>query len=317
MRQIAFGMAVAASVGCAGAVRAEACGPEALGTHRTLKISAADGPVGVFNYKKSLDLNDREVVLTFDDGPMPKRTPAVLEALGRECVKATFFVVGSMVANSPDILRETARAGHTIGTHTWSHRYLNRTRTQKTREEQIAGGLHAASIVLGGENRAQLSPLFRFPGLGRSKALDRFVETNGLISMSVDVVSDDWRKISPDEVLKRSLARLEARGKGILLLHDIQPRTVAMLPELLKELKARGFRIVHVTTDARETEVALANLSEPQNKSFQIVMARTRQKLDVLTAQAKAGPGDSFVPERRNVKVAVRGFEELGLRGLR
>jgi len=293
---------------------AAACGPEALGTHRTLKLSAADGPVGVFNYKKTLNLADREVVLTFDDGPMPRRTPAVLDALEAECVKATFFVVGSMAAAYPDILQSTARAGHTIGTHTWSHRYLNRTKAQKTREEQIAGGLHATNIALGGENRAQLSPLFRFPGLGRTRALDRFVEANGLLSMSVDVVSDDWRRISPDEVLKRTLARLDARGKGILLLHDIQPRTVAMLPDLLKELKARGYRIVHVTADAKETEVALANLAEPQGRGFQVAMARTRQKLEVLTAQASAGPGQSFLAGSRSLKVAVKGFEELGLR---
>ena len=293
---------------------ASSCGPEALGTHRTLKISAADGPVGAFNYKRTLDLNDREVVLTFDDGPMPRRTPAVLDALEAECVKATFFVVGSMAAAYPELLQTTARAGHTIGTHTWSHRYLNRTKAQRTREEQIAGGLHAAHIALGEAGREQLSPLFRFPGLGRTRALDRFVEANGLISMSVDVVSDDWRKISSDEVLKRTLARLEARGKGILLLHDIQPRTVAMLPDLLRELKARGFRIVHVTVDPRETQVALANLAEPQNRTFQIVMARTRQKLEVLTAQAKAGPSDTFVAGARDVKVAIKGFEEIGLR---
>lgn len=314
MRQFAYGAAVAASVIVAGAGRAETCGPEALGTHRTLRVSAADGPVGVFNYRKSLELADREVVLTFDDGPMPRRTPAVLDALGRECVKATFFVVGSMAAAYPDILQATAKAGHTIGTHTWSHRYLNRTKAQRTREEQIAGGLHAASIALGGENRAQLSPLFRFPGLGRTRALDRFVEANGLISMSVDVVSDDWRKISPDEVLQRTLARLDARGKGILLLHDIQPRTVTMLPELLKQLKARGYRIVHVVTDPKETEVALANLAEPQGRGFQVAMARTRHKLEVLTAQANAGPGESFLSGSRSIKVAVKGFEELGLR---
>lgn len=295
------------------AVQAAECKPDALGTHRTLTVSAKDGPVGLLNYRKTLDLADKEVVLTFDDGPMPRRTPAVLQALEAECVKATFFVVGSMVAQHPEILQSTADAGHTIGSHTWSHAYLNRVKSAGRRERQIAGGLQAANIVLGEERREALSPLFRFPGLGRNKALDRFVADNGLISMSVDVVGDDWRKITPDEVLARTMDRLEARGKGIVLLHDIQPRTVAMLPDLLRQLKDKGYRIVHVTADKAETQVALANLAEPRDRTFQVVMARTKQKLIVLTAEAKAPAGAPVSP----VRVAVKGFEELALRGAR
>ena len=302
---------VAAVLSVSEPVLAAACRPDALGTHRTLKISAADGPVGLTNYKRTLDLDDKEIVLTFDDGPMAKRTPAVLQALADECVKATFFVIGSMVAANPDILQRTADMGHTIGTHTWNHAYLTRKKARASRNTQIAGGLQAANIVLGEERRAALSPLFRFPGLGRNKALDQFVADNGLISMSIDIDSTDWkRNQTPQDVLRNTMARVEAKGRGILLLHDIQARTVEMLPDLLRELKAKGYRIVHVTADRRETEVALARLEEPQNRSFQVVMARTKQRLQVLTAEAGVVPAKLEAP----VRMAASKFDQLGLR---
>ena len=304
-----------------GAAAAE-CGPDALGTHRTLTIAAGEGPVGLFNYRRTLDLDDKEIVLTFDDGPMARRTPAVLKALADECVKATFFVVGSMVAANPGILQQTADAGHTIGTHTWSHAYLTRRKARQQRDSQIAGGLQAANIVLGEERRGALSPLFRFPGLGRNAALDQFVADNGLIAMSVDIDSRDWVRQSPGEVLERTLARIEARGKGIVLMHDIQPRTVAMLPDLLRALKQKGYRIVHVTADRRDTDVALARLEEPQSRGFQVVMARTRQKLIVLTAERAPAPQNPPVvmagasgAVAEPVRLAARGFETLSLRG--
>jgi len=319
LRQGLVGAAVAASMIVCGVAGATECRPEALGTHRTLTLSASDGPVGAFNYSRSLDLADKEIVLTFDDGPMARRTPAVLKALADECVKATFFVVGSMVAANPGILQRTADDGHTIGTHTWSHAYLTRRKARHLRDSQIAGGLQAANIVLGEERRKALSPLFRFPGLGRNAALDRFVADNGLIAMSIDIDSRDWVRQTPEQVLERTLARIEARGKGIVLMHDIQARTVAMLPELLRRLKEKGYRIVHVTTDRRETDVALARLEEPQTRGFQVVMARTRQKLIVLTAERAlpAAPADQTATAgvTEPVRLAARGFEALPLRG--
>ena len=329
LRQLCVSVVVGLAALSAGmtAGKAAECRPDALGTHRTLKVSAADGPVGLINYRRTLDLADKELVLTFDDGPVSRRTPAVLKALADECVKATFFVVGSMVASHPDVLQQTADAGHTIGTHTWSHAYLTRKRARTSRDAQIAGGFQAANIVLGEERRDALSPLFRFPGLGRNKSLDRFVADNGLISMSVDIDSTDWHKITPQEVLKRTLSRIEARGKGIVLMHDIHARTVTMLPDLLRELKERGYKIVHVAADRRETEVALASLAEPKTRTFQVVMARTKQKLAVMTAQANAaaftGPekvvaapaATGPAPLRADpVQVAARGFEAVGLR---
>ncbi len=268
------------SIATTGSVGAENCSqnPDALGTSRIMTVSALQGPVGVVSYKKSLDLQDREVVLTFDDGPIPQRTPAILKALAKECVKATFFTVGTMASAYPKLLQEEAAAGHSIGTHTWSHRYLTQSRNRYAAQYQIGGGLHAANVALGDHKQA-LSPFFRFPGLNHNKRLDAFIAKNGLISVSVDIVADDWLLITPKEVLKRTLARLEQRGRGIILMHDIHNRTVQMLPELLKELKVRGYKVVHIVPDHQETQVALNNLSEPENKVFQLAMMRTKNRL--------------------------------------
>ncbi len=139
------------------------CGPEALGTARILEVPFAQGPVGRASYGRTLPLERGEVVLTFDDGPLPRRTNAVLAALEAECVKATFFVIGTMVAQFPETLRRTAAEGHTIATHTWSHRYLNRIRSETVRRDQINGGLAAARTVLADDAAPSLSPFFRFP----------------------------------------------------------------------------------------------------------------------------------------------------------
>ena len=284
LRKICVGaLAPVLALSLSGAAKADCSDPAALGISRTLTLSVADGPVGLVSYRKSLALEDHEVVLTFDDGPIPHRTPAVLKALEQECVKATFFTVGVMAAAYPKLVQDTAQAGHTIGTHSWSHRYLTQRRNRNAAAFQIGGGLHAANIALG-DRTAALSPFFRFPGLNHNKRLDTFVAENGLISVSVDVVGDDWLFITPDQVMKRTLARLDQRKKGIILLHDIQSRTVQMLPSLLKELKVRGYRIVHIVPEKKETEIALAHIAEPRTNTFQTAMARTRTKLASLKA---------------------------------
>jgi peptidoglycan-N-acetylglucosamine deacetylase len=284
LRKAFFLSTIFASAFNINAVKAQDCpnNPDALGTSRVMKVSSSQGPVGLVSYKKTLDLQDKEVVLTFDDGPIPHRTPAVLAALAKECVKATFFTVGTMASAYPKLVQAEAAAGHSIGTHTWSHRYLTQKRNRNIAQYQIGGGLHAANVALA-DQKESLSPFFRFPGLNHNKRLDTFVAKNGLISMSVDIVADDWLLITPKEVLKRTLARLEQRGRGIILMHDIHNRTVVMLPELLRELKQRGYKVVHIVPDHQETQVALNNLVEPDNRAFQLAMARTRTKLAKLS----------------------------------
>jgi peptidoglycan-N-acetylglucosamine deacetylase len=103
-----------------GAAAAAECpgNPDALGTSRTIVVDPLEHPrLGVMQYRESLPLEDHEVVLTFDDGPLPPRTNHILDILASECVKATFFLVGRMATTYPDVARKVAAAGHTIGTH--------------------------------------------------------------------------------------------------------------------------------------------------------------------------------------------------------
>src|SRR5690242_13664180 len=117
---------VAASAACffaATAAWAECPGhPNAIGTARTIVLDpAAHGRIGSMQYRETLPLEDKEVVLTFDDGPLPPYSNRILETLAAECAKATFFMVGRQARAFPDLVRRAHGAGHTIATHTENH----------------------------------------------------------------------------------------------------------------------------------------------------------------------------------------------------
>lgn len=195
-------------------------------------------------YQETLPLRDHEVVLTFDDGPLPPHSLQVLDILARECVKATFFTIGRMAHNYPQHLRRVLAAGHSIGTHSQNHPLsMNRMPIERARQE-IDDGIASATAALG--DSASLAPFMRIPGLLRSKDIEDYLASKGVQLWSADFPADDWRHISAERVYQLAISRIEAKGKGILLLHDIQGRTVAALPRILRTLKERGYRIVHV-----------------------------------------------------------------------
>lgn len=219
--------------------------PAALGTSRTLVVDPAEHPrIGTMQYPETLPLADHEVVLTFDDGPLPKHTKPILDMLAAECVKATFFIIGRMARDYPAALREVQQAGHTIGTHTQNHPLgMNRMPFDQAKTE-IDDGIASTVAALG--DAAQVAPFVRIPGLRTSTAIEEYLASKHLMAWSADFPADDWHKISAAQVARIALSRLEAKGRGILLLHDIQARTEGALPVILKELKARGYRIVHI-----------------------------------------------------------------------
>jgi peptidoglycan/xylan/chitin deacetylase (PgdA/CDA1 family) len=232
------------------------CSDDALGVSRTMEIDASPGiRLGSMQYGRRLPLRRKEVVLTFDDGPLAGATPRVLEALAAECVKATFFMVGRMALSYPGLVREVAAAGHTIGTHSYSHPKYMKNLALASAARNIERGFEAVAAALG--DSAEPAPFFRFPGLSRSSALDAYLLDRGLAVFSADIVGDDWRGISPSQILKRVLSRLERQGSGIILLHDIKQETADMLPRLLDELKARGYKIVHLVPKRGGTQLAL------------------------------------------------------------
>jgi len=252
--------AIGAGVGTAGAFAAsapapaQACPghPDALGTSRVLAVDPLRlTRVGLMQYPRTLPLADKEVVITFDDGPLPRYSNQILDILAAQCVKATYFLIGKMARAYPATVRRIYEDGHTIGTHTEDHpaRMLKLSREQVRQE--IDDGIADVSEALGDPN--ELSPFFRIPGLERSAVIEQELAARSLIVFSADAVADDWhRRVRPAEIVRRAMSRLEARGKGILLLHDIHPATVAALPALLKKLKDGGFRVVHVVPAAAD-----------------------------------------------------------------
>ncbi|MGP0089579.1 MAG: polysaccharide deacetylase family protein [Xanthobacteraceae bacterium] len=220
--------------------------PDALGTSRTLVIDPTEHRrLGSMQYPETLPLGPKEVVITFDDGPLPPYTKQILGMLAAECVKVTYFLVGSMAHAYPETVRELFEAGHTIGTHSQTHPLTFHRMPIERAQQEIEGGIASVATALG--DPSEVAPFFRIPGLLRADPVEAYLASRSLVTWSADVDADDWfHGISSAEIAKRAVSRLEAAGRGILLLHDIHPKTVAAFPTILHELKARGFHVVHV-----------------------------------------------------------------------
>jgi peptidoglycan-N-acetylglucosamine deacetylase len=216
---------------------------DALGVSRIIEIDAKSGPLfGEFTKyeKEPRFLGPKEVVLTFDDGPMPKYTKPILDALDKFCTKATFFYVGEMAMAYPDMVKEVMGRGHTVGTHTWSHPMNLRRQSLERAKDQIERGF--AAVALAADK--PIAPFFRFPGLSDSGPMLAYLQERGIAAFTVDVVSNDSYIGSPQRLIKRTLDQIEKRDGGIVLFHDIKSSTARALPTILAELKKRGFKIV-------------------------------------------------------------------------
>ncbi len=248
MIAIALGLAFAAAMVPLAAV-AEPCpgNSQALGTERVLEVDARNTPrVGRKHFPTTLPLARKELVLTFDDGPWPGTTPKVLDALKRECVRATFFLLGRNAKAQPALARRALAEGHSIGHHTFAHPLLNRMPFAKA-EAEIDRGIAADEVALYGQRRSNpTTPFFRFPGFASNRALLERMSARGLVVFGADVWASDWDPMSPEQELRLVMARIEQAGRGIVLFHDTKAQTARMLPAFLRELKRRGYRIVHV-----------------------------------------------------------------------
>ena len=183
----------------------------------------------------------------------------VLEILAAQCVKATFFIIGRMARENPEGVRKVRDAGHSIGTHSQNHPLTFHKMPVENARQEIDDGIASVTAALG--DGAAPAPFFRIPGLLRAEGVEEYLASKGIQTWSADFPADDWRHISSSRVYELAINRIEAKGKGILLLHDIQARTVAALPRILQELKARGYRIVHVVPATPERP---ATPTEPQ-----------------------------------------------------
>jgi peptidoglycan/xylan/chitin deacetylase (PgdA/CDA1 family) len=222
--------------------------PNALGIGRVVEIDTTGGPGFGFEHFKQLDfLGEKEVVLTFDDGPWPVNTPAVLKALADECTTGIFFAVGKHATYHPDILRQVAAAGHTVGSHTWSHVNLNKKgMTEQQAKDEIEKGFSAVRLALG----AAPAPFFRFPQLQHPPAMVTYLGTRDIAMFSTDLDSFDFKASTPDKIVETVMTKVNKLGKGIILMHDFQKHTGEALPTLLARLKAGGFKVVQMKAKA-------------------------------------------------------------------
>ncbi len=241
--------AAAAPAATPAAAKPACANPDALGIGRVVEIDTTGGPGFGFEHFKQLDfLRDKEVVLTFDDGPWPENTPAVLKALANECTTGIFFSIGKHATYYPEILKEVLAAGHTIGTHTWSHATLtNKKLTEDQRKEEIEKGFSAVKWALGGVSPA---PFFRFPALQHPPEMVTYLGTRNIAIFSCDLDSFDFKARNAQQVIDVTMKKLDKLGKGIILLHDFHKHTAEALPTLLRKLKEGGYKIVQMKPKA-------------------------------------------------------------------
>jgi peptidoglycan/xylan/chitin deacetylase (PgdA/CDA1 family) len=240
--------AAAAAAASAQPARAACSNPNALGVGRTVEIDTTGGPGFGFEHFKQLDfLRDHEVVLTFDDGPWPGNTPAVLKALADECTTGIFFSIGKHATYYPEILKQVYAAGHTVGTHTWSHATLtNKKLTEQQRKDEIEKGIAAVKWALG----TAPSPFFRFPALQHPPEMVTYLGERNIAMFSCDLDSFDFKASKAQAVIDVTFKKLDKLGKGIILMHDFHKHTAEALPELLKRLKAGGYKVVAMKAKA-------------------------------------------------------------------
>lgn len=254
-----------------------ACKSGALGTHRTLPVDASK--FRTFNgTEKALGLRDKEVILTFDDGPIGRNTANILKALEKECVKATFFFVGKMARAYPHQVRQVVRQGHTLAHHTHGHEVLPKYSTKKASRIVDRGVKGLQKIAYGDSSHKPRTPFFRYPYLASSKRTDRLLAHKGLVAFGANIDSLDWKIKNSKRIHDNIMRQLKRKRRGIILMHDIHARTAKMLPGLLRSLKVGGYKVVHIVPKQGGTQIAMGAVDEPKKGKGKSVKRRTKFK---------------------------------------
>jgi peptidoglycan/xylan/chitin deacetylase (PgdA/CDA1 family) len=241
-----------------------AAGADALGVSRTVEVDTTGGPTFGDQYPPRPEplLQKGEVVLTFDDGPHPSYTKQILAALAAQCTKATFFNVGEMVKQFPDLARQVEAEGHTIGTHTWSHRNLGSLSLEGAKKEIESTIAEEEKVLAHG-----VAPFFRFPYLSDPKRVRDYLATRNIAVFGIDVDSFDWRVRTPEKAVQNVMDGLAKTGGGIILMHDYHEVTTKALPVVLRQLKEKGFHVVHMVPKSHVEVVAVTEpAAEPAQR---------------------------------------------------
>lgn len=252
--------------------------PNAIGIARTVEIDTTGGPGFGFEHFRQHDfLRAKEVVLTFDDGPWLETTPKVLQALADHCTKATFFPIGKHATYYPEILKQVAEAGHTIGSHTWSHQDLSKKgMTVDAAKAEIEKGLSAVRLGAG----YPVAPFFRFPALRHPPEVVTYLGERNIAIFSTDMDSFDFTARKPDQVISKIMTKLDKTGKGIVLMHDFQKNTAEAVSELLRQLKDKGYKIVHMK--ARDSVKTIPEYDEALVKEQKLPTVSQRPTASVV-----------------------------------
>lgn len=205
-------------------------------------VLTAPGAWGDLQYRRT-PLGPRTIAITVDDGPDPRGSQAVMAILEARCLRATFFYVGRYAALRPDIVRDTVRRGHNVGSHSWSHPTRLAGWGREAAQAEIRRGFLAVENAAPG----QVEPFFRFPGLGDSRGLRDWLGGQGIAVVGAEAGTDDWRGIGPEAITRRTLANMAESDGGVLILHETRPAMIAALPGILDALNRRGFRFVQIT----------------------------------------------------------------------
>jgi len=188
----------------------------------------------------SVHVDGPYIAMTFDDGPSAALTPKLLDILAAHHIKATFFVLGEMVAEHPEILARAAREGHEIASHSWSHPNLG-----KMSQEGVRSQLQRTDDVIKNATGARPT-LFRPPYGSITERQKRWIHDEfGYDIILWDVDPLDWKRPGPAVVRNRILK--ETRPGSIVLSHDIHPGTIEAMPSTFDELQAKGFKFVTVS----------------------------------------------------------------------
>ena len=270
------------------------CAPDALGTARTIVLDPKKHR-SLNGKEDSLGLRHKEVILTFDDGPVKGRTSRILETLKEECVKATFFYVGTMARAYPRLVRKVVNQGHTLGHHTHSHNRLPNYSNEQISSLIDRGVSNLQKVAYNDSSATPRTPFFRYPYLARNKRTDKLVAQKGMITFGANIDSLDWKKSSPKQLHDRIMKKLRKQGRGIVLMHDIQSRTVKMLPGLLRTLKAEGYKVVHVVGKPHKRPVSkplvVASLPQSAEKLTSAAAPRVSLKKTLVRSRSSRNTG--------------------------
>jgi peptidoglycan/xylan/chitin deacetylase (PgdA/CDA1 family) len=266
------------TIALASSAQAQTCpgNPNALGVARTVEIDTSGGPGFGFEHFKMHDfLRDGEIVLTFDDGPWLSTTPAVMKALADHCTKAIFFPIGKHATFYPDILKRLAEQGHSVGSHTWSHVDLSKKSLEEAKEE-IEKGISGVSMATGGKG----APFFRFPQLKHPPEVVTYLGQRNVAIFSTDLDSFDFRTRKPEKMVETVMNKLKKQGKGIVLMHDFQQSTAHGIADLLTQLKAGGYKVVHMKT--KDPIKSIAQYDEMLKKDVKLPTVSDRPTASVV-----------------------------------